>query len=178
MSIRHLIVISGDGSGAGKTTLARRLSPVIHSFAAELRLELAKSMPTYDWYAKDQAYKDGHTVAEYDGLTVRQVMVKFGQSRCVGDEAYWARRLLASLAHEPFPTVAVDDLRKTCELDALRSVYGGRLTHFHVQFPGAVHEPQYENHLLAARADYLIIREPQVYGELADTVRAQLGIYG
>lgn len=152
-----LILVSGNGIGAGKTTLANRLG-VRMSLADQLRAELQTTYPQYDWYNRSQTYKSDTPVHEWQGASVREVMVRYGQSKCVESPTYWADRLvdqLLPLADNPTLVVAVDDVRKLCEVDALRAAFPGAV-HFHIQSPRATHEPEFQNDDLAARADFIV----------------------
>lgn len=152
-----LILVSGNGIGAGKTTLASKLG-VRMSLADQLRTELTEALPGYRWYDRSQAYKSGTPVPEWGGVSVREVMVRYGQAKCVESPTYWADRLVAQLrgaAQDPALTVAVDDIRKLCEVEALRAAFPGAV-HFHIQSPRATHEPEFENAQLAAVADFIV----------------------
>lgn len=158
----HVFLISGDGNGAGKSTVAERLvgSVNVVSFARGIRHAAEMKYPGYNWHSKDPAYKNTTVVRELAGKTVRDVLVAIGEAACVEDPLYWARRLgdhlkrVESNIYMPV-AIAVDDLRKVCELDYLRDRYPA-LTHFHVVSPSAGAEPQYQNDELRGRADYVI----------------------
>lgn len=164
----RLIVVSGDGRGAGKTTLAHRLSANVRSIASALRSELARKLPNYDWFNPTQEYKDLITVTEdpWAGLSVREVLVNYGQMACAADPLYWVRRTadelgeLALREHATGVTVAVDDLRKTVELAHLRARFP-KLLHLHVHYEGAIPEPQYQAGELASLADHIVTRGTQ-----------------
>ena len=55
-----LIMISGDGQGAGKTFLALKMTDnksQIFSIANLIRAQLQKKYPEYDWYNREPEYK-------------------------------------------------------------------------------------------------------------------------
>ncbi len=155
----QILAFSGDGSGAGKTTLATLLAGThVCSFAGALREELCRIYPNYAWWNKSQDYKDNTVVTEV-GKSVRQVLLEYGQSRVKGDTEYWARQLgdhLEGLRHIVMGAtrVAVDDVRKLIEIDYLKKRFPN-VVHFHVCSVRAQAEP-FENAALRARADYTI----------------------
>lgn len=161
-----IFLISGNGQGAGKTTLAKRLAGdrAVYSIAGILRQELKRLYPDYDWDNRTQAYKDNTLVTEYRAkdpfkvLSLRQVMVEYGQQKCVGDPTHWVKKLVAHLAIQPaLSVIAIDDVRKTCELEVLKRAFPNTY-HFHVKWIGAIAEPIYEADALEAMADYVMIR--------------------
>lgn len=159
----RIIAISGDGIGAGKSTLAKTLTADVFSLAANMRKELKEKYPEYDWFNKSQDYKENTRVKELGNRTVREVLVWYGQDRCSTiDPAYWVYRLGVQLAkvaeYGACHLAAIDDVRKTVELHVLRIMFPGAVTHIHISYAGAKAEPQYENTELAAIADYTIVR--------------------
>ena len=103
-----ILAISGDGIGAGKTTLANRLAPgKVRSLAAAMRTELEALYPAYDWFNKTQEYKANTLVKEFDNKTVRQVLIEYGQTRCDKDSLYWVRKLSFMILAEGCGTYAV-----------------------------------------------------------------------
>lgn len=162
-----IVVVSGSGRGAGKSTLATRLANGSRtwSIAGALRDELTRMYPGYAWFDKRQEYKDNTRVAEYkDGRSsVRDVLVEWGQAKCVGNPTYWIDRLIDRLKGETqlatgTTVYAIDDLRKACEIERLRAAFPGRVLHFHIDFDGAIPEPEFENDALRVVADYVIKR--------------------
>ncbi len=155
-----LYLVSGSGSGAGKTTLAEKLAGKsrVWSIASALRGDLQKIYPDYNWYAKDQAYKNTTMIRE-TGKSMRDTMVMYGQQKCEADACYWVNKLATSLEYfKHMPTqgpIAIDDLRKTCELHVLKERFP-QAVHFHVVTDGAVLEPQYQNPSLLVLSDYLV----------------------
>lgn len=171
----RIFAISGDGIGAGKSTLAAKLSARVWSFATEMREELQRQFPKYDWFNRTQEYKDGTTVTEL-GKTVRQVLIEYGQQKCASDALYWARLLADRIALSAPNLVAIDDLRKMCEIHHLRERFGEDVTHIHVVHAFSKPEPEFENDLLADAADYIISRK-LTDAEL-DACTEALSIYG
>lgn len=158
-----IYLISGDGSEAGKTTFAEKLvgKSRVWSIASALRSELQRKYPKYNWYSKDQQVKDQLVIKEYGSgtFTMRQVMVEYGQKACEADPCHWVQRLADSLEiAKHMPThgpLAVDDVRKVCELDLLKEMFP-KAVHMHVTRAGAKKEPQYDNDSLWGRADYVV----------------------
>ena len=162
----RLLLISGSGNGAGKSTLARTLSREVWSLAGGIRDELGELYPGYNWRNTTQAYKDSTVVDGYGSgkLTVRQVMIDYGQGRCTDRPTYWVDKLADRLKLGQYAfsmtgtyAVAVDDCRKLVEIERLRTEFP-QSTHIHLVWSGAVHEPQYENDQLEAVADYVVLR--------------------
>lgn len=156
MPHRWVILVSGDGIGAGKTTLAYRFKGTQLSLAGALRDELKARYPAYDWHRRDQAYKD-HTLVPECGptATVRQVMFEYGQAQCKDTPWYWARRTVNQIMAGQAGVYVVDDIRKVIELREFRLAFANVL-HFHVVNPEAQHEPAFENAALADLADYRV----------------------
>ncbi len=154
-----IVAISGSGRGSGKTTLAEKVSDEVWSIAGLLRKDLKVRYPEYDWYNKSQKYKDSTIVSE-TGKTVRQMLFEEGQKHSSADPAYWVRMLIGSLkermriADGP-KNVAIDDVRKVEELDAIKDAFPNVL-HVHVTSPGAIAEPEFDNDALNDRADYAV----------------------
>lgn len=153
-----IYLISGEGIRAGKTTLAKRLTPHVYSLAEGIRQALALEYPDYPWFSRKQADKD--LIVTETGFTVREMMVAHGQNKCADDKAYWARELAKELReHACFGQhVAIDDVRKVVERDYFKRLYGNLALHIHVQWAGAIYEPQYDNKELAETADYIVVR--------------------
>ena len=158
-----IYLISGDGSESGKTTLAEKLvgKSRVWSIASGLRSELQRKYPQYNWYSKDQAVKDHLVIKEYgDGRkTMRQVMVEYGQAACQENPCYWVEKLAESLdiaRHMPTQgALAIDDVRKVCELSLLKEMFP-QAVHMHVVNPDAKREPQYDNIDLKHLANYVV----------------------
>ena len=163
----QLIAISGDGIGAGKSTFASKIGDTVFSLAGALRGELARKHPNYDWFNKSQAYKDKTHVPEYRGLetnqlyTVRHALIEYGQIKCEDDPQYWAKVLAEKIAKEENIVtgnvkIAIDDVRKVCEIELLKERFGSKVLHFHMTTSTAIHEPHFDNLRLAAMADYVV----------------------
>lgn len=160
-----IILISGDGHGAGKTFLARKLTDSqqqIFSIVNLIRRELAKKYPSYDWYNKDPAFKLG-TIVKETGKSVHQMLDTTGRERKVKDPLFWAKGLVDLLKYardsDKLDTIVVDDVRFVDECDHLRSVFATEnILHLHVVNPKASLEPSYQNALLKAQADFHISR--------------------
>lgn len=154
----RVILISGDGVGAGKTTLARRFGTVL-SLAGALRDELTAIYPNYDWFNRTQEYKELTLVPEWgESATVRQVLIEHGQGKCAADPLHYARILVdrvKRMSGMAGGVVAVDDLRKLIELDHFRAELLD-VVHLHLICPSAQPEAHFQNDELRARADYYI----------------------
>lgn len=153
----ELLLISGDGHGAGKTTFARSLGHPVYSQADAIRYELAGIYPDTNWFDKSPEGKS----APFDnsGLTVRDILIQHGQNQCSNDPEYWARKCLNSIQQKPNRIVVIDDVRKLVELSYFRRTVGKELvTHLHVSYVGASLEPHFDNQLLKDVADYIVVR--------------------
>lgn len=164
-----IYLISGNGQGSGKTTLARRLvgDKAVWSIASALRKELATLFPEYDWENRVQHYKDNTLVPEYRPVrsapfktfSLRDVMIAHGEAKCLGDPTYYAKKLVAKLVMQPgLSVIAIDDVRKTCEIETLKAAFPNTY-HFHVKFSGAIAEPMCDGDALEACADYVVLRK-------------------
>ena len=159
----RIIAISGDGSAAGKTFAASVFAQATFSIASGIRCELQRLYPGYQWSNREQSYKNTTLVKEYGGgrHTVRGVLLEYGQSKCRTDPCHWVSLLGDQIAHSlqiasGIRTLAIDDIRKTCELDHLRQRFPDLLVHLHVASPTAVHEPEFDAETLKAKADYVV----------------------
>jgi len=158
-----LIVFSGSGRGAGKSSAAKKFANLTMSIAETMRKDLQERYPNYDWYNKKQDYKDTTIITEYrtGDRTLRDVMIEYGQERCQITPTYWIDRTIARLVKVQSSMgvdtliMAIDDCRKMCEIEALRKAFPN-LIHVHLDTPAeyAILEPEFENEQLAAIADY------------------------
>ena len=158
----HWILLSGSGIGAGKTTLARKFAGIpTLSLAGALRQDLYDIYPTVEWNNRTQEYKASRP-AELAGLSVREMLVKFGQDRCNQDPVYWPKRLMTQVSQTAYGnfTAVVDDLRKVIELDYFRH-HGKSVVHFHIHHETATPEPQYDSDWLFDVADYVLMRRTE-----------------
>ncbi len=158
-----IILISGSGQKAGKTTLANKLGDEVFSLAGAIRQELQLLYPAYDWFNKSQDYKDNIIVKE-TAQTIRQCLYSHGQTRCDIDPTYWVRKLVAALKQrltigDGMKTFCIDDVRKAVEWKYIREAFEGSpqpLLHMHVVSLDATPEPEFENDLLEVCADYVV----------------------
>lgn len=157
-----LVLISGDGAGAGKTYAARLFGQSTWTLADGIRGELAIRYPNYNWYNRTQEYKNHTHVKEWErgDKTVREVLLKYGQVACAGNPKYWVERLCDKLKNsqefvQGVTTIAVDDVRKVCELEHFRANFRD-VVHIHVESETAVFEPEFEAEQLKALADYVV----------------------
>lgn len=154
-----LIVISGNGTGAGKTTLAKKfMGAVRSSLASALRMHLCGLYPGYEHLilASDPASK---TATLPDGRTVREALIEEGEAARSYDELTWCHKW-ASWAGEVtyMEDIVVDDLRRVNELIYLRrwaADHGRELLHLHIHHDGAKAEPFDD---LSEHADYIVRR--------------------
>jgi hypothetical protein len=156
-----IYLISGDGYGSGKSTLAAKLGDEVWSIAGALREDLSRQYPGYKWFSKDQAYKETTRIKEYGSgrMSMRDVLVEYGQKKAAINPTVWVSllsdRLLESVKILTGAKIfVIDDVRKLCEIDHLRSRFSGLVTHFHVVSTTGTPEPHFENDELKARADY------------------------
>lgn len=152
-----LVLISGDGTGAGKTTLARKMSTKIVSLADAIRMELTEEYPEVDFWDKSQAAKN-KLVSEH--LTVRDLLKARGQERRNDDPDYWIKALATYIkTHAKADDVyAIDDIRFINEVSYFKKTFE-EVTHVHVCDSRAVYEPEFDNNLLWSIADYTILRK-------------------
>ncbi len=157
-----IVLISGDGAGSGKTYAARLFGQATWTLADGIRGELQQLYPGYSWYNRTQEYKNTVKVPEWrDGYaTVRQVLLEYGQTKCANNPKYWVERLCDKLkSHEELvqgvTTIAVDDVRKLCELEHFRINFRD-VVHIHVENPDAVYEPEFDAEGLKKIADYVV----------------------
>jgi len=157
-----IIAISGDGAGAGKTYAARVFGNAVWTIADSIRVELQVLYPQYNWFDRTQRGKEALVGAYKDGsYSIRDVLTEYGQEKCAADAQYWIKRLVERLEHEQaaaggdLGTIAVDDVRKVCELNCLRASFRD-VTHLHITNPTAVVEPLFEAEALKKCADYVV----------------------
>jgi len=173
-----LFVVSGDGIGAGKSTFCKRMCDETWSLAGALRQDLRRNFPAYDWFNKDQAYKntDFREVEKLETLlglniarrmTIRDVLILYGQVKCSNDPVYWVRELCSVLIPrvqlaDGVDIIGIDDLRKVCELEYFKATFPRDLVHFHIISSQAIEEPEFENQKLKQLADYTLAWNPKV----------------
>lgn len=159
----RIVAVSGDGAGAGKTVAAQKFSQEVWSIAGAMRNELRSMYPKYDWFNKSQEYKQTTIIREHeDGRKcMRQVLLEYGQVKCAGNPVYWVEQLADTLKTHLYVidgvvSIGIDDVRKVCELEFLRTRFPGKVFHLHVANSDAVIEPLFDAPALKARADYVI----------------------
>ena len=161
----RLILISGDGHGAGKTFLARRLArdQCIFSVANMIRLELRKQYPGYDWYNKDPKVKSATLVKETQ-KSMHQMLDELGRAKKSKNPLVWVQMIKElieySRDHSKLELAVVDDVRFVDECNYLKTLSGlDSVTHLHVINPHSKPEPNYENEKLKESADFKISRD-------------------
>lgn len=164
-----LIMISGDGQGAGKTFLARKLTDnqsQIFSIVNIIRRDLQKNYPQYDWFNKEPEYKRLTKVAG-TGKSILQHLDELGRGKKTDDALYWSKKMIEILKyardHEQHDTVVIDDLRFVDEYEHIKtSLQSENIMHIHVANNKAKPEPHYENEKLRLLADYVIMSQKQL----------------
>lgn len=157
-----IILVSGSGIGAGKSTLAGLLSGGnVLSLADGIRFELMYEFPGYPWLSKEQKSKT--VVVAETGKTIREMLIQRGQERKKSYQDYWTQSLLHQIDSNYAPgylkeVIAIDDIRMVHEVEYLREAFGTRVVHIHVDYPGATSEEIFENDKLQNLADYIIRR--------------------
>ena len=152
-----LILISGSGTGAGKTTLAKKLKCTIATLADGMRESLKQQDPSIDWFNKDQEFKD--SFLQTYCCTVRDMLLEVSLKKIDEfGEDYWCEFLFSSILENiDDGPVAIDDVRKLIE----RSYFVDRLEnviHFHVQSSRSKYEA-FDNETLRDLADYVLTWE-------------------
>lgn len=161
-----LIMISGDGQGAGKTFLALKMTDnksQIFSIANIIRAQLQKKFPEYDWYNKEPEYKL-KTIVGKTGKSILQHLDELGRGAKQKDPLVWAKYMVELLIYardsEKHDTVVIDDLRFVDEYEYIKKVlHSEHIVHFHVCYDKAKPEPHYENERLKEISDYLVTRQ-------------------
>lgn len=164
-----IVLISGDGQGAGKTFLALKMTDnksQIFSIVNIIRSQLQKIYPEYDWYNKDPEYKS-KTIVRKTKKSILEHLDEQGRGQKQKDPLIWARQMVDILNyahdHEKHDTVVIDDLRFLDEYNFIKkSMQSEHIVHFHVCYEKAKPEPLYENEKLKLIADYLVTRQKQL----------------
>jgi hypothetical protein len=164
-----LIMISGDGQGAGRTFLARKMTDnqaQIFSIVNVIRAQLQRKYPHYDWFNKEPQYKSKTMVAS-TGKTILQHLDELGRGEKQKDPLIWAKHLVDILKYardnEGHETVVLDDIRFVDEYQYIKKcLHTENIVHFHVACEKAKPEPLYENEKLRLLADYIVMRQKQL----------------
>ncbi|MEN9529828.1 MAG: hypothetical protein RI932_1701 [Pseudomonadota bacterium] len=164
-----LIMISGDGQGAGRTFLARKMTDnqsQIFSIVNIIRAQLQRKYPQYDWFNKEPLYKS-KTIVGNSGKTILQHLDELGRGEKQKDPLIWAKQLADILIYardkEGHETVVLDDIRFVDEYEYIKKrLHTENIVHFHVSFEKAKPEPLYENEKLRLLADYIVTRQKQL----------------
>ncbi|KAB8032117.1 hypothetical protein [Fluviispira multicolorata] len=160
----RIIFISGDGHGAGKTYLAKRIASGSHqmySIANMIRKELEKIYPKYDWYNKSPSFKD-NTIVKETGKSVHQMLDDLGKEKKSKNNIYWAKQIVELIQYgrdtDKLDLAIIDDIRLIDEYLYIKSQFQKEhITHFHVVNHSAKPEPMYQNLELRNQADYHIL---------------------
>lgn len=160
----RIIFISGDGHGAGKTFLAKKIANDKHqifSIANFIRKELSIEFPKYDWYNKNPRYKD-YTIVLETGKTIHQMLNEKGLEKKSKNNIHWAKQLIDLLKYNKeklqLELAIIDDIRFVDEYEFIKRYFQQEnITHFHIINPHAKQELLFENDKLKALADYHII---------------------
>ncbi|MBM3381175.1 MAG: hypothetical protein FJY29_01910 [Betaproteobacteria bacterium] len=164
-----LIMISGDGQGAGRTFLARKMTDnqsQIFSIVNLIRSHLQRKYPQYDWFNKEPEYKS-KTLVGSTKKTILQHLDEMGRGEKQKDPLIWAKQLVDILIYardnEGHQTVVLDDIRFVDEYEYIKNrLHTENIVHFHVAFEKAKPEPLYENEKLRLLADYIVVRQKQL----------------
>jgi hypothetical protein len=154
-----LIIISANGTGAGKTTLARRLPHAVRiSLASGLREHLSQLFPGDSRWIMGTSDSDKAHVLP-DGRTVREALIEEGAAGRSYDRHRWCHAWADRAADVMYTdSVVVDDLRTLTELIYVRqwaAERGRDVLHLHVHHEDALPEPFDD---LSGHADYIITR--------------------
>jgi hypothetical protein len=159
----RIILISANGYGAGKTTLAKKFAGVRTSLAYSVRKELASMYKEHTDAIFSTKLEDKKTKLP-SGKTVRQELVELGQGRCKENGLYWCEKWQESnlVDSDIDITLIVDDVRKSLELSWFRFHYQD-VTHFHLKYEGAIAEKNPDGtdafDDLEENADYVLTRK-------------------
>lgn len=149
-----LILISGTGIGAGKTTLAKTLGITV-SLADGIRSMLSKEYPNVDWYDRSQKYKETFHTAINN--TPRNVLKSYGRLKILAEGTHiWCKVaqpfILQHIGNTP---VSIDDIRRTDEVKYFREEFKNVL-HLHIAHDKAEIELEFDSEKLASLADYIV----------------------
>ncbi|NBO36963.1 hypothetical protein EBU99_00060 [bacterium] len=170
-----LIMISGDGQGAGKTFLARKLTDdqsQIFSIVNLVRAQLQMKYPQYDWYNKAPEYKL-QTVVANSKKTIMQHLDELGRGKKKEDPLIWAKQMVDVLQYardiDKQHTVVLDDIRFVDEYEYIKkSLSAENILHLHASYDRAKPEPLYENEKLRQLADYIVSRQKHASSRIAE----------
>jgi adenylate kinase family enzyme len=160
----RIIFISGEGHGAGKTYLAKKIASGINqifSIANMIRQELESEYPKYDWYNKEPRYKT-FTILDETQKSVHEMLIERGLERKKKNPTYWAKQLIDVIkyntANNALDFIIIDDIRYFDEYEYIKRYFEkANITHFHVLNPHAKKEVQFDNNKLKECADYVLI---------------------
>ena len=153
-----IILISGSGIGAGKTTLAKILrdkhNGFILSFAYIAKEHLAAQFKNELFLSPRQEDKN----ILIDGVSVRQHIINYCVEKKKNDPAFFARNMV-QLIHEStskYTTIIIDDMRYAVELHAIKKHFDYQgVRHIHVDNFLATPEPETDEKLLRNQADMI-----------------------
>lgn len=148
-----IILISANGIGAGKTTLANLFNAPILSLADGIRNELAQIYPQHRSLIMSKNQRDKDIILP-SGKSVRGELIQLGENRRQNDSSYWSRLVGKDIAKMNSDTVVIDDIRIMPELSWFQLHYAD-VTHFHLKYKDALDEG-YDD--LERYADYVVER--------------------
>lgn len=148
-----IILISANGIGAGKTTLASLFNAPVLSLADGIRNELSKIYPHHHSFIMSRKQVDKDIILP-SGKSVRSELIQLGESRRQSDPSYWSRLASKDIAKMNSDTVVIDDIRIMPELSWFQLHYAN-VTHFHLKYKDALDEG-YDD--LEKYADYVVER--------------------
>lgn len=182
--IMRIIFISGDGHGAGKTYLAKKIAvgtEQIFSIANMIRKELKLEYPNYDWYNKEPRYKT-YTILSETNKSVHEMLIERGAAKKKKNPIYWAKELIDVINYNnknnDIDFIVIDDLRYFDEYEYIKRYFSkAKFTHFHVLNPHAKEEVLYDNEKLKEIADYLMISKRVLKFRTVDLIKKDENSY-
>lgn len=153
-----VILISGNGTGAGKTYLTNNfLKGYRLPLALSLRKEVASLYPDYR-EAILSPTQDAKRIQLPSGKTVREELISHGQMRCKKDSLYWCdkwerERALSGMGKGE--VYIIDDIRKREEVYYF-NLHHEILAHFHLKSREANAEKEFDD--LEKYATYIVER--------------------
>ena len=147
----RIILISANGSGAGKTTLANLFNSPIVSLADGVRDELVKVYPQCKHVIMSKRQEDKAVILP-SGFSVRRELIELAEKINKENETHWCQLTGKAISKLSSDTVVIDDVRRLTEIGYFRLFYDN-VIHFHLRCDSAMDEGRVS---LAEYADYII----------------------